>query len=149
MESKLSCDYSRLVVSGCCLQVQEAASSPSPPLFPAASSRAWGRGMGLTAAPSLAKSCSPRVRLGPWLRLLRRRLFSPLSVSALSASPRITQTPAHHLSCFHSPGGLPAGSLCGDRAPTAPGLAEVEQQPGLSGETRAPGASGNRESRGP
>lgn len=133
--------------------------------------------MGLTVAPSLAKSCSPRIRLGPWLRLFHRLRFSPPSVSALSASPRITQTPAHHPSCIHSPGGLPAGSLCGDRAPTAPGSAGVEQsrglgvvisqtvmerceggqggntgskqQPGLSGETGAPGASGNRGSHGP
>lgn len=145
---------------------------PLPPLFPTASSQAWERGMGLTVAPSLAKSCSPKIRLGPWLRLLRRRLFSPPSVSALSASPGITQTPAHHLSCFRSLGGLRAGSLCGDRAPTAPGLAGVEQsrglwvvilqtvmegreggqggstgskkQPGLSGETGALGASGQQ-----
>lgn len=150
---------------------------PLPPLFPAASSQAWESRMGLTVAPSLAKSCSPRIRLGPWLRLFHRRRFSPPSVSALSASPRITQTPAHHPSCIHSPGGLPAGSLCGDRAPTAPGSAGVEQsrglgvvisqtvmerceggqggntgskqQPGLSGETGAPGASGNRGSHGP
>lgn len=59
---------------------------PLPPLFPAASSQAWEKGMGLTAAPSLAKSCSPRIRLGPWLRVLRRRLFSPPRLCTLSIS---------------------------------------------------------------
>ena len=43
----------------------------------------WGEG---AIAPSSAKSCSPRICLGSWLRLLRRPLFSPPSVCSLSIS---------------------------------------------------------------